>query len=103
MDELQRRFDRAMVSIYQTAKRELGYNATRFAQMISERGGLATAKQLIWSSNLSEGFTTLWERHRLGLTVEALVLESEFAPLFTDADREQAFQRLQAYDWDGVR
>jgi hypothetical protein len=41
MDDLQRRFNRAMVSIYETAKRELGYNATRFVQMISEQGGVA--------------------------------------------------------------
>jgi hypothetical protein len=37
MDDLERRFNGAMVSIYETAKRELGYNATRFAQMISDK------------------------------------------------------------------
>ena len=47
MDDLERRFNGAMVSIYETAKRELGYNATRFVQMISEQGGLTTAKQLL--------------------------------------------------------
>ena len=40
MDEVERRFNRAMVAIYETAKRELGYNATRFLQMLSEHGGL---------------------------------------------------------------
>ena len=99
MDDLQRRFTRAMVSIYETAKRELGYNATRFVQMISEQGGLTTAKQLLWSSAPSEGFTTLWERGRLDLTVEAHVLKTEFAPLFTDDDRDQARERLEAYGW----
>ena len=79
MDDLERRFNGAMVSIYETAKRELGYNATRFLQMISEQGGLTTAKQLLWSSAPSEGFTTLWERGRLDLTVEAHVLKTEFA------------------------
>ena len=54
-----------MISIYNTAKRELGYNATRFLQMISEQGGLSTARQLLWSEAPSEGFTTLWERGRL--------------------------------------
>ena len=29
MDDLERRFNAAMVSIYETSKRELGYNATR--------------------------------------------------------------------------
>ena len=99
MDDLERRFNGAMVSIYETAKRELGYNATRFVQMISEQGGLTTAKQLLWSSAPSEGFTTLWERGRLDLTVEAHVLKTEFAPLFADADRDQARDRLEAYGW----
>lgn len=99
MDELERQFHRAMISIYETAKRELGYNATRFRQMISEHGGLATALQLLWSDVPSEGFTTLWEHGRLDLTVEAHVLQAEFAPLFADRDREQARARLDAYGW----
>ena len=99
MDELERRFHRAMISIYETAKRELGYNATRFLQMISEQGGLATARQLLWSDTPSEGFTTLWERGRLDLTVEAHVLCAEFVPLFGEDDRERARDRLEAYGW----
>ena len=99
MDEVERRFHRAMISIYETAKRELGYTATRFLQMLSEQGGLVTARQLLWSDTPSDGFTTLWERHRLDLTVEDHVLRTEFASLFTDADREQALTRLRAYGW----
>lgn len=92
-----------MVSIYETAKRELGYNATRFVQMISEQDGLTTARQFLWSSAPSEGFTTLWQRGRLDLTVEAHVLKTEFDPLFTDADRDQASDRLEAYGWRPLR
>lgn len=88
-----------MVAIYQTAKRELGYNATRFRQMLGEQGGLVTARQLLWSDTPSDGFTTLWERHRLDLTVEDHVLRAEFATLFSDAEREQALNRLKAYGW----
>jgi hypothetical protein len=99
VDELERRFNRAMVSIYETAKCELGYNATRFLQMISGQGGLATARQLLWDDRPSDGFTTLWERKRLDLTVEAHVIAPEFAPLFTEADRERALNRLREYGW----
>ncbi len=99
MDQVERRFHRAMISIYETAKRELGYNATRFLQMLSEQGGLVTARQLLWSDSPSDGFTTLWERHRLDLTVEDHVLRVEFASLFSDADREQALTRLKEYGW----
>ena len=99
MDEVERRFHRAMIAIYETSKRELGYNATRFLQMVSQQGGLATARQLLWSDAPSEGFTTLWEHNRLDLTVEDHVLRAEFASLFSDADREQALTRLEAYGW----
>jgi hypothetical protein len=99
LDEVERRFHRAMIRIYDTAKRELGYNATRFLQMISEQGGLSTARQLLWSEAPSEGFTTLWERGRLDLTVEAHILCDEFASLFTDEDRERARTRLEEYGW----
>jgi hypothetical protein len=99
MDELDRRFHRAMIGIYETSKRELGYNATRFLQMLSEQGGVATARQLLWSDAPSDGFTTLWSHGRLDLTVEAHVLRSEFERLFSDADRDHARERLKAYGW----
>ncbi len=88
-----------MIQIYETAKRELDYNATRFLQMVSEQGGLATARQLLWSDTPSDGFTSLWEHHRLDLTAEDHVLRAEFASLFSDDDREQALTRLKEYSW----
>ncbi|MEV4566785.1 hypothetical protein AB0K12_23705 [Nonomuraea sp. NPDC049419] len=94
MNETERRFHLAMVDIYQTAKRDLGYNASRFIQMVSERGGLATARQLLWSDQISDGFETLRSHGRLDLTVEAHVLREEFAELFSDEDRQRAQDRL---------
>jgi hypothetical protein len=97
LNETERAFHRAMVRIYETAKRELGYNAARFLQMLSDQGGLATAKQLLWSDQPSDGFTTLWSHGRLDLTVEAHVLLPEFVSLFTDEDRQRARERLERY------
>lgn len=73
--------------------------AIRFLQMVSQDGGLATAKRLLWSDTPSDGFTTLWEHRRLDLTVEAHVLRDEFATLFTDDDRKRARERLEQYGW----
>jgi hypothetical protein len=98
-EKIERNFHHAMVAIYNTAKRELSYNATRFLQMVSEQGGLAAARQLLWSDKPSDGFTTLWSHHRLDLTVEALVLRDEYAVLFTEADRQRARDRLELYGW----
>jgi hypothetical protein len=79
-------FHLAMISIYNRAKRDLGYNASRFLQML-DLGGLAAARQLLHAPTVSDGFTTLWERHRLDLTVEAHVLKPEFQHLFTEDER----------------
>lgn len=99
LSEAELHFHQAMVAIYEATKRDLGHNATRFLQMISEQGGLATARQLLWTDPPSDGFTTLWSHHRLDLTVEAHVLEQDYATLFTEADREQARKRLELYGW----
>jgi hypothetical protein len=99
VEETERRFNRAMVAIYETAKRELGYNATRFLQMLSEHGGVATAKRLLWTDAPSDGFTTLWTHGRLDLTVEAHVLLPEYENLFGEEDRQKARERLERYGW----
>ncbi len=87
------------VEVYRRAKQEAGYHATYFLQMVSERGGLATARHLLQTSSVSDGFTTLWERHRLDLTVEAVVLRQQFAPLFTEQELRTARSRLEEYGY----
>lgn len=98
--DLERAFHDAMVEIYQRAKREANYTATYFIQMVSELGGLAAAQQLLHASAVSQGFTALWERHRLDLTMEAMIVEEErFQPLFTDDELETARRRLAEYGY----
>ncbi len=99
MNELEHRFHREMVQIYERAKRETGYNATRFLQMVSSQGGRATARTLLHAPAASDGFTALWERSRLELSVEALVLRPEFADLFDDDERDLASYRLTEYGY----
>src|SRR5262249_2933771 len=88
-------FERAMKSIYVRAKTEAGYNAAFFLDMLSSLGGLGTAHRLLATSEGSSGFTALYERGRLDLTVEALVLQPQFADLFSDYELEIARQRLR--------
>ncbi len=95
--ELEQAFHGAMVQIYERARSEAGYNATRFLQMLSEQGGLATARHLLDASVVSDGFTALWERGRLDLSVETHVLSPQFSSLFTESDRRIARERLRQY------
>lgn len=81
---LSRGFHQEMVRLYQRSQGEVGYNPTAFIGMISEHGGVETARRLVMSPNPSDGFTTLWEARRLDLTAEALVVRLRFAPLFGD-------------------
>jgi hypothetical protein len=74
---LEGRFHAWMVDVYHRVKAETGYNATYFLQMVSERGGVDAARRLLHSTAVSDGFTALWERRRLDLSVEALVLDEE--------------------------
>jgi len=96
--KLEKEFDTAMLSIYQRAKTEAGYNATIFFRMLSDRGGLATARYLINAAQPSDGYTHFYERGRLDLTVEAMVVGSpKWHPLFTNEEIERASSRLEQY------
>ena len=92
------KFDGAMMDIYRRAKDECDYNATRFLQMLLEHRGLKTAKILINAPHVSDGYTALWERKRLDLTVEALIIKPEWDALFTDEERAIAKERLVKYE-----
>ena len=98
-NNIEHRFDIAMMDIYHRARNEARYTATRFLQMLHEYRGLETARRLLHSSTVSEGYTALWERGRLDLTVEALILQPEWNDLFTNDEREIARQRLQDYGY----
>lgn len=96
--DAEQEFHEQMLDIYRVAKRDLSYNATRFLQMVAAQGGVAAARHLI-TGPASDGFTTLWEKGRLDLSVEALVLRPEYEDLFTDAERRLAAERLRQFGY----
>lgn len=99
MTALEKRFEQDMIDIYTTAKKECGYNASRFLQMLGAKGGLAAAKQLISKPSGTDGFATLWEHGRLDLSVEAHVLKPEYAELFTEDERRICRERLKQFGY----
>jgi hypothetical protein len=100
MSELNAKFDAAMFGIYRRAKDEAHYPANIFLRMLNEHGGLATAKTLINATKPSDGYRALWQRKRLDLTVEAVVVEDrQWHHLFTENELAQARKRLIAYEY----
>lgn len=93
---LEQKFEAAMFEIYRRAKSEAKYNATIFLNMLTDRGGVATAKTLINAKKQSDGYTALRLAGRLDLTVEALVVEDvRWHALFLAEEIAKARKRLE--------
>ena len=104
MKSVEEQFTQAMFEIYRRAKSEAGYPANAFLGMITQDGGLLTAKRLINSPKPSDGYTELHLRGRLDLTVEAAVIEvPRWHVLFSSEELEKAEARLKRYGYQGGR
>ena len=100
MPDLEEHFNGAMFTIYRRAKSEAKYTASVFLSMLNERGGLATAKYLINAPGESTGYTELYLRKRLDLTVEAMVIENErWHSLFSGEELDKAKKRLAKHGY----
>lgn len=88
--------DRAL-KIYEDAKTQIGYVASRFRQKIFRDGGLAAAKHWLRPSKVTIGFQRLLDHDRLDLSVEAVALESPWNSLFTAAELATARDRLPQF------
>jgi hypothetical protein len=97
---LSEQFDEEMLNIYQRALAETGYNASRFLQMLQEHRGIETARILINLPRPSDGYTALYLRRRLDLTVEAVIHDNpKWHGLFTASELERCESRLRAYGY----
>ena len=68
--------------------------------MVGAHGGLETARILLHADKVSDGYTALWERGRLDLTVEALIFDNpEYHPLFTKEKLAICKTRLAQYEY----
>lgn len=92
-------FTHAMWGIYKAA-RDIGYHPTAFLQMLTVHGGKETAHRLIPRNNATSGFTELWKKGRLDLSVEALILKPEWKALFSVDEQNIARKRLVDYGYN---
>lgn len=100
MESLEKKFNEDMHQIYLSAKKELKYNATRFMQLVSEKGGVQAARQLIMKDGGTYGFEVLWENKRLDLSVEAHVLKPEYRELFSNKEIDMCRKRLEEFGYE---
>jgi len=65
-----------------------------FTGMLERHGGVQTAKRLIAAGEIQSGIRRLAELGRINITMERIMLEPEFAPLFTAGELDAARWRL---------
>ncbi|MGV0721044.1 DUF262 domain-containing protein [Mycolicibacterium elephantis] len=96
---VEQEFARRMVDAYHRALSEAGYNANYYRSMIAQLGPMKAARKLLASPAVSDGFAELWERGRMDLTVEALVVEPQFAELFSESEIDISRRRLEQFGY----
>lgn len=98
MTDLEKQFLNDMKYIYKECS-EFGYFPHRFAEMINEKGAVATAKQLVTRKESTTGFTKLCLNKKLGLSIEAYVIKPEYKELFTEEEIRASRERLETYGY----
>ena len=94
-DNRKEQFHRAMIAVYQNALRECTERAAFFLEMVGRQGGVETAKKLLQPDDESSGPSALLECERPHLMFEYLILQPQYAELFTGEEKEMARQRLK--------
>ena len=94
-DTVEDQFHRAMIAVYQNALRDCTERAAYFLQMVGRQGGVETARKLLQSDDVGRGPAALWECGRPDLLFEYLILQPDYAELFTDEEKNMARHRLK--------
>jgi len=104
--KLERNFHEAMLAICRQTPLQCidlngrPYNPVRFRQMVLTRGGWQTAKRLIRSNELPDGFVDLAAGKGLHLSMEAVMVEKDWGDLFTAEELDVAVKRLRAAGYE---
>jgi len=92
---LEAEFTHALEGTVEAAKAR-GYIPTYFMQMLSELGGVETAKRLLAKSEPQTGLFELWNLGILQESMEAVICDNpRFHPLFTATEISEAHRRLE--------
>jgi hypothetical protein len=91
---LEAEFTQAIEKTIEAAKAR-NYIPTYFMQMVGEYGGVETAKRLLASRDPQVGLFELYHRDLLDESMEAVVLQAKFRPLFTEKELAEAHRRLE--------
>jgi len=95
-------FNAEMLGLFNRTGKAMGYWPRYFLRKVRRVGGSRMAKDLLDDSSKASGFGRLADENKLELSVEYLVLQARWWPLFTDRERTVARKRLSDAGYDGV-
>jgi hypothetical protein len=93
-NRLEHRFTREALAACDRLERDIGYNPTEFRRMVTEYGGVESARRLLNVGPGQSGLERLWQHARLADSLEAHVLHPDFETLFTWRELRRARDRL---------
>ena len=100
---LEKQFQEELIKKCELAQKQCtAYRGKRFLQSIEKFGGVKTAKELIRKNKLSDEFEVLVQAGLIGLTMEAVVIESQYGALFTDDEVNWCYEVLCDYGYYGA-
>src|SRR5438270_9449798 len=93
---LEQEFDAEMRMLFTRTGEAIGYWPRYFLRKVRTVGGLKVAQDLLQpTTKAPTGFGRLADENQLELSVEYMVLQPRWAPLFTEQERQVARRRLE--------
>lgn len=99
--ELKKQLRNELLEACRISKEQFQYTPTRCLQMLSDpdKDVLDTVIDLVTSQEPGQGFVEMYHKQALYLTIEAHIIKSRYAPLFTQEIIDKARKRLKEYDY----
>lgn len=99
MNNLKNKFNLEVLQAVEESKK-IGYTPIRFIQMLQQSGNnaLEVVPRLVLKESTT-GLEKLWEKCRLDLSIEAIIVKSEYRDLFSDEIVNICKKKLQKYGY----
>ncbi|MGL4760165.1 MAG: hypothetical protein ACRC6T_07755 [Sarcina sp.] len=94
MGGLEKKLQLEIIKNCDIAEKEFGCRMVKFKQTIERFGIVKTAQEIFRKGRTSDCFDRLLQESRLDLTMEATIVKSQYAQLFTDEEVNGCYDLL---------
>ena len=98
-EQLKKLFHQAIIDLYKQIIKSVKYKPTRLMDYINKYGGYEAAVKYISTESNVQDFAILWEKERLDLSVEALITNEQYRPLFSEDILSFCDRKLKEYSY----